>query len=358
MVKDYYKILGVPRNATKEEIKRAYKRLAKKYHPDLNKDPKAAEKFKEINEAVSVLADDEKRAQYDKYGTVGEDMGFGFDFSEFMSNIADFGFDFDKIFERFFGGGFERETKGADLRYDLYITLEESAFGVTKHIKIPRLEKCERCNGTGAKTSDDIVTCPECNGTGFSRRVRRTPFGIISTTTTCRKCRGSGKYIQKECEECDGTGVVKKIRRIEVKIPAGAEEGTKLRISGMGEAGQKGLPPGDLYIVIHIKKHSIFERKGNDVYVEVPIPFTIAALGGEIEVPTLEGKAILKIPPGTQYGTLFRMKNKGIPYLHGSGRGSQYVRVIIEIPKRLTKKQKKLLKEFGEAGKGWFKPFS
>lgn len=362
--KDYYKILGVDRTTTKEEIKKAYKKLAKKYHPDVNKDDGADEKFKEISEAASVLGDDEKRNQYDQFGTTYEDMtgtgfdfrDFGFDFGGFQENIFDFG----DIFDRFFGTGFGRREKkarrGSDLRYDLEITLEEAASGTTKIITIPKLEKCPSCNGSGAESDSDIVNCPDCGGSGMYKRTQRTPFGIISTQTTCRKCSGQGKYIKNECRECDGTGVVKKQKKIEIKIPAGAEEGTNLRITEEGEAGQKGATSGDLYVIVHIEEHDTFERQGDDIYVKVTIPFILAALGGEIEVPTLDGKAKLKIPSGTQNNTLFRMKGKGLPHLHGSGSGSELVEVIIKVPTKLTKKQKDLLKEFEKQGKkGFFK---
>ncbi len=369
MVKDYYKILGVSRNATKEEIKRAYKRLAKKYHPDINKDPGAAEKFKEINEAAQVLGDDEKRAQYDQFGDVDafkRASGFsGFDASDFGFDFTDFAsFDFGDIFDRFFGGGGifgtrrkRGPSRGVDIRYDMEITLEEAAFGTEKEVSIPRNEVCMECNGTGAKTEEDIIDCPSCNGTGFIRRTQRTPFGLFSTTTTCRKCHGEGKYIKNECPVCDGTGVVHKVRKIKVKIPAGAEEGTNLRISGQGEVGERGSIPGDLYIVLHIKKHKLFERRGDDIYLKVNIPFTVAALGGEIEVPTLSGKAKLKIPPGTKSNTIFRMRGKGIPHLHGNGAGDQKVEVIIDVPSKLTKRQRELLKEFEKESKkkGFFK---
>ena len=364
MTKDYYKVLGVEKTAAKEEIKKAYKNLAKKYHPDLNKEAGAAEKFKEINEATAVLADDEKRKQYDQYGTTAEQFGQGFqgyDFSDFMSGSN---FDFDSIFESFFGGGNpfgarrrRGPRRGADLRYDMEITLEEAAAGATKHIIVPRLESCSKCHGSGAESESDIANCPDCNGSGVKRQSQRTPFGIFSTTTTCGKCSGQGKYTKRECQICDGTGVVKKTRKLEIKIPAGAEESTNLRVAGEGEAGEKGTSPGDLYIVIHIKEHETFERHGDDIYAKVNIPFTIAALGGEVEVPTLDGKAKLKIPAGTQNNTIFRMKGKGIPYLHGSGQGNENVEVVIEVPEKLSKKQKELLKEFekeSKSQKGFF----
>ncbi|MBI2208591.1 molecular chaperone DnaJ [Candidatus Woesearchaeota archaeon] len=363
MAKDYYEILGVGKNATKEEIKKAYKNLAKKYHPDLNKEEGSAEKFKQISEAAAVLADDEKRSQYDRYGTTADQFGQGFqgfDFSDFMHG-SDFGFDFDSIFESFFGGGFGRQrrgpSRGSDLRYDLEITLEEAYRGATKNITVPRLEKCENCNGLGAEKESDIINCPDCSGTGVIRRAQRTPFGMLATTTTCRKCHGNGSYIKNPCSECNGKGVVKKTRKIEIKVPAGAEEGTNLRIRGEGEAGEKGAETGDLYVIIHAAEHDVFERHGDDIYTKVQVPFAVAALGGEVEVPTLDGKAKLKIPAGTQSNSIFRMKGKGVPYLHGYGQGNENVEVIVEVPKKLTKKQKELLKEFDkESGrKGFFK---
>ena len=271
-----------------------------------------------------------------------------------MGNV----FDFENIFEGFFGGrspfgGGRRRgpRRGADLRYDLEITLNEAAEGITKHIVIPRLEQCTKCQGSGAESDSDIVSCSDCEGSGVQRRTQRTPFGIFQTQTTCGKCRGQGKYIKKECAVCDGTGVVKKTRKLEIKVPAGAEEGTNLRIAGEGEAGEKGASTGDLYVIIYVKEHEIFERQGDDIYVKVPIPFTIAALGGEIEVPTLNEKAKLKIPSGTQNNTIFRMKDKGIPYLHGNGKGDQNVEVVIDVPEKLNKKQKELLKEFEKESK-------
>ncbi len=360
--KDYYKILGVSKDASKEEIKAAYKRLAKKYHPDLNKSSDAAEKFKEINEAAAVLGDKQKRAQYDQFGAAGEQFqGFGgFDFSDFMSDIGGFGFDFDKIFENFgrHSGRTRRRQSGSDLRYDMEIELEDAAFGVAKTISIPRIDTCDKCSGSGAESPDDIVTCPECGGRGTSTRTQRTPFGLFSTTTTCRKCRGEGKYVKNECSECGGAGVVRKTRKIEVKVPEGAVDGTNLRIQGEGEAGSKGVPPGDLYIVIHLKPHKIFERHGNDVYVKVNIPFTTAVLGGKIDVPTLNGRATLKIPAGTQSNAVFRMRNQGIPDLHGHSVGDQNVEVQISVPEKLTNKQKQLLAEFekeSKKDKGFFK---
>tara|TARA_Y100000310_G_C20668795_1_gene809113 strand:+ start:505 stop:1590 length:1086 start_codon:yes stop_codon:yes gene_type:complete len=348
MAKDYYDILGVDKDASKEDIKKAYKKLAKKYHPDINKDPEAADKFKEINEAASVLGDNQKKEQYDRFGSAdgGQPGGAGFDFRDFGGFSS---FDFGDIFDQFFSGGRRRKRgpmPGADLRYDMEITLEDAAFGVEKHIKVPRLEHCKKCKGTGAKSSSDVVTCNECNGTGYVKKTTRTPFGIIQQTGSCSKCHGDGKYTKETCVECDGTGLVKNVRKIEVEVPKGANTGTRLRIQGEGEAGEKGAPCGDLYIVLHVKEHDIFSREDNDINLDVPISFVQAALGDNIEVPTLEGKAKLKIPPGTQTNTIFRMRDKGIQHINGYGIGSENVKVIVKVPEKLTKKEKQLLKEF------------
>ena len=352
--KDYYKILGVGRDASRDEVKSAYKKLAKQYHPDLNKSPDAAEKFKEINEAAAVLGDEQKKAQYDKFGAAGEQaQGFsGFDFSDFMSDTS--GFDFDSIFENFFGGRASRprrRQKGSDLRYDMEIELEDAAFGAVKTISIPRLEGCDICHGKGAEKPEDIVTCPECGGKGTATKTQRTAFGLFSTTTTCRKCAGQGRYIKNECRNCEGSGSVRKTRKIEVKIPAGAYDGTNLRIQGEGESAGKGNAPGDLYIVVHVRDHQSFERRGSDIYIKIPVPFTIASLGGEIEVPTLRGKANLKIPAGSQSNTVFRMRGQGLPDLHSNHVGDEHVEVFITVPEKLTKKQKKLLEEFEKEDK-------
>jgi molecular chaperone DnaJ len=360
MAKDYYKILGVEKNASRDDIKRAYKRLAKKYHPDLNKESSSAERFKEINEAAAVLGDEQKRAQYDQFGTVefpgGFGPGAGFDFSGFDFSSD---FDIDRIFESFFGGGSpfggfrssrrRGPSRGADLRYDLEIELEDAVNGASKSISIPRYETCSGCGGSGAASKSAIKTCPECNGAGMSTRTQRTPFGLFQTTSTCRRCHGEGKMIAEPCQECRGSGRVEQERVIKVDIPGGVATGTSLRLAGQGEAGEKGARTGDLYVVVHVKPHRIFERRGNDLYVEVPVSFVAATLSDAIEVPTIDGKAKLHIPPGTQSNTLFKMKGKGVPYLNSSSVGDQYVKVVVHTPEDLNSRQKELLKQFASA---------
>ncbi len=364
MAKDYYTTLGVEKGATKGEIKKAYKRLAKKYHPDLNKNnSQAEEKFKEINEAASVLGDEKKRAQYDRFGTVGSG-GFGggaagFDFSDFP---------FADIFEDILGGnrgfGFggtrrqRRSTtrRGRDLGTELEVSLEDVTFGAEKNITIKRNELCGQCNGTGAYSDSDFITCPTCDGHGVVQHSRRTPFGMFSTTTTCGACHGEGKAIKRVCGTCKGKKVTFIEKKLVVNIPTGLQDGARLRIPNEGQPGSKPGMNGDLFIRISIAAHKIFERERDNLYCEVPITFVQAAIGDEIEVPTLKGKAKLTIPSGTESHTLFRMRDKGIPHLRSKGKGSQYVRVKIVVPKKLSKEQKKALKEFEKhSGKG--KPY-
>jgi len=368
MTKDYYKILGVKNSASKEEIKKAYKKLAKKFHPDLNKDTDATDKFKEINEAAAVLGDHKRREQYDRFGTTADQFnGFqGFDFSD-LGGFGSSGID--DIFETFFGGNpffgggtrGRRQRRGADLRYEMEITLEEASFGAKKHITIPRMEVCSTCNGSGAEKDTDIVSCDSCKGSGHIKRTARTPFGMFSTTSICNVCHGEGKTIRKKCQSCRGTGRVEKNRKIEISIPAGIESGSHLRVANEGEAGDKNAPPGDLFITMHLAEHELFERRGNDIYYEIPISFVQAVFGDEIEVPTLEGKARMTIPPGSQTNTLFRLKGKGIQRLQGYGKGDEFVRVIIKTPSKLSKKQKDALMEYARTtrqdispGKGLF----
>jgi len=353
MAKDYYKILGVDKNATKEEIKSAYKRLAKKFHPDINKESDAAEKFKEINEAAAVLGNEQKREQYDRFGTTGEQFGSGFngfDFSDFMGDIGGFGFDFDSIFDSFFGGG-RRSSKarqGSDLRFELEISLEEAASGVTKHIDLGRNENCDECGGSGAEDGG-IKECNDCGGSGYVRQTRRTPFGMFSTSGPCSNCRGKGSVITDACSKCRGKGIIQKTRTITVKVPRGVDDGTRLRLGGEGDAGGQAVHTGDLYVDIKIEEHEFFERNGDDIYCDVPISFVQAVFGDEIEIPTLKGKAKLKIPAGTQPDTIFRMRGKGMPSLHGYGTGDQLVKVIIQVPKKLNARQKEALQKFAKA---------
>ncbi|RME69448.1 MAG: molecular chaperone DnaJ [Nitrospirae bacterium] len=343
-MKDYYKILGVSRNATQEEIKKAFRRLALKYHPDRNQgDKEAEEKFKEINEAYAVLGDPEKRAQYDRFGTAdisGFETGFGF-------GSTTFGEFFEDLFEDFFGtfAGRRRRPrpqKGADLKYDLTITLEEAARGVEKEISIPRWQLCPDCGGSGARPGTSPVRCPQCDGTGYVRYQQ----GFFTVTRTCSRCQGEGTFIKDPCKNCNGSGKVRQYRDILLKIPPGVDEGSRLRVAGEGELGQYGGPPGDLYIFIHIKPHEFFQRKGDDLYCELPISFPQAALGGEIEVPTLYGTEKIHIPAGTSSGTEFVLKGKGMPRLGSSRRGNMVVRVYVDVPKKLTQKQRELLEEF------------
>lgn len=341
-MKDYYEILGVPRNATEAEIKKAFRSLALKYHPDRNPGNKEAEeKFKEINEAYSVLSDAEKRANYDRYGTA-EGVGTGFD--------AFTGTAFTDIFEDIFGDFFgaftgqrrPRPTKGEDLKFDLEITLEEAAFGAEKEIEVPRWERCDTCNGSGARPGTGPVHCPNCGGTGQIRFQQ----GFFSITRTCNKCNGQGRIINNPCPSCKGKGQLRKTRTISVRVPPGVNSGSRLRMSGEGELGHYGGPPGDLYIIIHVKKHPLFVRKGNDILYETMITFPQAVLGTIIEVPTLDGTVDLKIPPGTPSGKVFHIKGKGIPRLGGHGRGDEIVIVNIDVPKQITPRQRELLEEF------------
>lgn len=353
--RDYYEVLGVSKSATQDEIKKAYRKLARKYHPDVNPDDKDAEaKFKEVNEAYEVLSDPESRAKYDQFGHAafgsggfGDQGGFG-DFGGF-GGFGDFG----DIFDMFFGG--ERTTRrrtgpqrGADLRYDLEITLEQAAFGFETNIDVPRYETCTECGGSGAAPGTSPQTCINCAGTGQVQFAQNTPFGRIVNARTCERCRGEGTVIDTPCSSCGGTGRTRRTRNIKVKVPAGVDTGSRLRVAGEGEAGFRGGPPGDLYVVIRVKPHEIFERRGNDIILDTSISFVAAALGTEIEVPTLNGTATLKIPPGTQSETVFRLRGKGIPNLHGYGKGDQFVKVKVQIPTSLTEKQRELLKEFAE----------
>lgn len=349
--RDYYEVLGLQKNASKDEIKKAYRKLSKQYHPDINKAPDAAEKFKEIKEAYEVLSDDNKRAHYDQFGHTDPNQGFGG-----FGGASDFGGfgGFEDIFSTFFGGGGGRRRdpnaprQGADLQYTMTLSFEDAVFGKDTEIEIPREEECDTCHGSGAKPGTKPETCPHCHGSGQLNTEQNTPFGKIVNRRVCNYCNGTGKLIKDKCKTCGGTGKVKKRRKINVKIPAGIDDGQQLRVSGQGEPGINGGPSGDLYVVFHVREHEFFERDGDDIYCEVPITFAQAALGDEIEVPTLHGKVKLKVPAGTQTGTKFRLRGKGVPNVRGYGVGDQNIHVKVVTPTKLTDKQKQLLREFSE----------
>ncbi len=345
--RDYYEVLGVSRDASDEEIKRAFRKLAFQYHPDRNREDGAEEKFKEVNEAYEVLSDADKRAAYDRFGHGGAEGFFGRGFEGF-----DFG-GFGDIFEAFFGGtstAARRVPKrGNDLRYKISISFEEAALGCQKEIDITRTEICSTCHGTGSKPGSQPSRCPSCDGTGQIRRVQRSLFGQFINTTVCSQCRGEGKLITDPCRDCKGTGFQKKKRRISVTVPAGVDDGNGIRLSGEGDAGLRGGSAGNLYVVLSVAKHRFFTRDGDDVVYELPISFAQAALGDEVEVPTLYGKSQLKIPSGSQTGKVFRLKDKGIPHLHGSGCGDQLVRLLVVTPESLTKEQRRLFEELAKS---------
>ena len=362
--RDYYEVLGVGKDADAKEIKKAYRKLAMKYHPDKNPGNKEAEeKFKEINEAYEVLSDEEKRSTYDRFGHDGLNNQGGFGGGQgFGGGFGGGGFGgFEDIFGDIFGssgfgggfggGGSRRRgpRRGADIKQSVTITFEEAAFGKKLKVKLNRNEECEECHGSGAKPGTSKKTCPTCHGTGTIQSVQRTPFGNIASQRTCSTCNGEGEINENPCTKCHGTGSIRKTKTIEVDIPAGIDDGQMIKLSGQGEIGEKGGPRGDLYIIVNVKKHSIFTREGYDVYIEMPITFVQAALGDKLEVPTLDGKVSYNLPEGTQTGTVFRLREKGIPKLRSNSRGDQYVKVIIDTPKKLNDEQKELLRKFGES---------
>jgi molecular chaperone DnaJ len=348
--KDYYEVLGISKNASPEDIKKAHKKKVMEFHPDRNKDPEAPGRFKEAQEAYEVLSDDQKRTRYDQFGHNDpyQNMGGG------GAGGAGGGYeDISDIFSTIFGGfgGNSRKDpnaprRGNDLEYSLTVDFKDAVFGKEMEVKLPRTETCDKCNGNGAKSGTKPETCKVCNGSGQQEFVQNTMFGRMVNRRVCSNCNGQGVIIKEKCTSCTGSGRVKKTRTIHVNIPAGIDEASQLRVSGEGEAGTRGGPPGDLYIYIRVKPHEFFERQDEHIYCEIPLTFVQAALGDEIEVPTLTGKVKLKIPAGTQTGTFFRLKGKGVPRLRGSGTGDQHIKVIVVTPKNLTDEQKELFREF------------
>lgn len=346
--RDYYEVLGVSRSANDQEIKSAYRKLALKHHPDKNPgDHTAEEKFKEAAEAYSVLSNPEQRQRYDRFGHAGVSSapgpggfgGAGFpDFEEILGDLFGFG--------DIFGGGRRRATvqRGADLRYDIEITLEEAAKGLKTKIRVPRLETCETCDGGGAAEGTSPATCSTCNGAGQVRYQQ----GFFSVSRTCNRCRGAGKVIKQPCSKCHGEGRVQREKTLEIRIPAGVDTGARMRVSGEGEAGVNGGPAGDLYVIVHVKEHELFQRQGNNLYISLPITFAQAALGAALPVQTLDGQDVLTIPPGTQTGTVFRIKGKGLVSLNGRGKGDQFVAVTVVTPASLNREQRRIFEELAK----------
>lgn len=347
--RDYYEVLGVNRNASDAELKKAYRRLAMKYHPDRNPGPEGEQKFKEAKEAYEVLNDPKKRSAYDQFGHAGVEASGGFGgpggfgtgggFSDIFGDV------FGDIFSGAARGGGRRVHRGADLRYDLSLTLEEAVAGKETKIRIPTLVECQFCGGSGAKPGTSAKTCPTCSGAGQVRMQQ----GFFSIQQTCPQCRGQGTIIEDYCTHCRGKGRIQEQKTLSVKVPAGVDTGDRIRLSGEGEPGERGGPPGDLYVQIMVKEHPIFTREDNHLYCEVPIGFVAAALGGELQVPTLDGKVMLKIPPGTQTGKMFRMRGKGVRPVRGGAMGDLICRVVVETPVNLTERQKDLLREFDQS---------
>ncbi|MBQ7112949.1 MAG: molecular chaperone DnaJ [Clostridia bacterium] len=352
---DYYEVLGVGREASDSEIKSAFRKAAKQYHPDLHPGDKEAEaKFKEINEAYEVLSDSGKRAKYDQFGHAAFDPAAGAGGGYGGAGFGDFSDIFSSVFGGFggFGGGSAYRNgpvQGNDLRYNLTITFEEAAFGVRKEILIPREDSCKTCGGSGAKPGTQPTTCTTCGGSGQVRVQQNTPFGSFATVRTCDACGGTGKIIKEPCQDCRGKGRVSKTNRIAVNVPAGINDGQTLTLRGEGEAGHRGGPNGDLYVVITVKPHKLFTRKGFDLYLDMNIPMTVASLGGEIQVPTLSGTVKYSIPEGTQPGTTFRLREQGVQRLNASGKGDLFVRANVQIPKKLNDEQRELMQKLAES---------
>ena len=354
--RDYYEVLGVEKSASEDEIKKAYKKLARKYHPDLNPDNKEAEeKFKEVNEAYEILSDAQKKARYDQFGFAGVDPNYGAG----AGGGFDGGFDFNDlgdIFGSFFGGGFGGQQRhnpnapqrGESIRMAVTISFEEAAFGCEKEVSVDRYETCNDCKGSGCANGTQPETCPECHGSGQVQVRRQTPMGVFATTSPCGRCGGKGKIIHQPCTTCHGSGLERKRRTIKASIPAGIDNGQTISIRGQGHAGKNGGPAGDLLISITVRPHELFRREGTAVMCNAPITFAQACLGAELEIPTIDGKVKYSLPEGTQSGTTFRLRGKGIPSINGRGRGDQFVTVYIETPKNLNKEQKEALKKFAE----------
>ena len=356
--RDYYEVLGVSKNASEDEIKRAYKKLARKYHPDMNPgDKEAEEKFKEVNEANEVLSNPEKKAKYDQFGFAGVDPNYGAGQGGYGgAGGFDFG-DLGDIFGSFFGGGFggggrrnpNAPQRGESIRASLSVEFTEAAFGCEKSITIDRSEQCPTCKGKGCAPGTTPEVCTQCHGTGTVTQAQRTPFGMMQSQTVCPKCRGKGQIIHQPCPDCHGGGFTRKRKTIKVSIPAGIDHGQTISLRGQGHSGKNGGPAGDLLITVMVRPHEIFRRDGTAVFCEAPITFTQAVLGGTLEIPTIDGKVKYDIPEGTQTGTVFRLRGKGIPVLNGRGRGDQYVTVNIETPRNLNREQKEALKKFSES---------
>jgi molecular chaperone DnaJ len=348
--RDYYSVLGVDRQATEEEVKKAFRRLARQYHPDVNKNPDAEARFKEINEAYEVLSDTDKRAMYDRFGHTGPQAGFG------SGDFSGSGFGgIEDIFDAFFGGGTRGgaaarpgPSRGVDLRYDLKIEFEEAVFGCEKQIVVPRHETCPHCKGSGAEPGTHPIRCPQCNGTGEVRRQQQTFLGSFVQVSVCPRCNGEREIVNTPCTQCRGRKVIQVERTISVKIPPGVDSGTRVRLAGEGEPGQRGGPPGNLFVVLDVKPHAYFQRQENHIVLEMPLNLARATLGGKVKVPTLDGDTELDIPAGTQTGDTFRLRGKGVPYLQRNSRGDQLVLVRVVIPTKLTPRQKELFKELAD----------
>ena len=359
--RDYYEVLGVSKSATDDELKKAYRKVAKQYHPDLHPDDKECEaKFKEANEAYEVLSDKNKRAKYDQFGFAGVDPNYGASQGGYSGGFGGFGGfdDLGDIFENFFGGGFgsSRRTanpnaprRGKDIRASVVLDFMEACKGKKTTVRVNRLERCTECNGSGAQAGSSPQTCPDCHGTGSVKITQRTPFGAMQSTQVCSRCRGKGKIIDKPCSKCSGQGSVRVAASREIEIPAGVPDGQVLRVSGGGDCGTNGGPNGDLNIIISVRPHPIFERDGYDVWAEVPLTFAQATLGDEVDIPTVDGNVKYNIPAGTQNGTVFTMKGKGIKRVNRNSKGDHYFKVNIEIPKNLSREQEKLLREFDKS---------